>query len=174
MLERNTRGAAEILGQLVQAVYQDEAMIREQHLFEVNACLWEQIAGLDLRTGVELDVRIPDESCLVRGRREQFKEVIQAFLTRAQSLVRAPGGIQVSLSMQSPWTNVEIADSSETLQQDQIEAIQEGSIHCPGLEKSPGIPALRRIIESMGGELQLRNGPQGWTTVQLRVPLVEV
>lgn len=173
LLERNTRGAAEILGQLVQAVYQDEAMIREQHLFEVNACLWEQIAELDLRTGVELEVRIPDESCLVRGRREQFKEVIQAFLTRAQSLVRAPGGIQVSLSMHSPWTKVEIADSSETLQQDQIEAIQEGRVHCPGLEKSPGVPALRRIIESMGGELQLRLGPQGWTTVQLRVPLVE-
>lgn len=173
MLERNTRGAAEILGQLVHAVYQDEALIREQHLFEVNACLWEQIAELDLRTGVELDVRIPDESCLVRGRREQFKEVIQAFLTRAQSLVRAPGGIQVSLTMQSPWTNMEIADSGETIPPDQIDAIQEGSVLCPGLEKSPGIPALRRIIESMGGELQLRSGPQGGTTVQLRLPLVE-
>lgn len=174
MLERNTRGAAELLGQLVQAVYQDEATVREQHLFEVNACLWEQIAELDLRTGVELDVRIPDESCLVRGRREQFKELIQAFLTRAQSLVRAPGGIQVSLAMQPPWTNVEIADTGETIPPDQIDAIQEGRIHCPGLEKSPGVPALRRIIESMGGELQFRSGPQGGMTVQLRVPLVEV
>lgn len=173
ILERNTRGAAEILGQLVQAVYQDEAMVREQHLFEVNACLWEQIADLDLRTGVELDVRIPDESCLVRGRREQFKEVIHAFFARAQSLVRAPGGILVSLSMQPPWSNVEITDSGEAIPQEWLDGIREGSIQCPGLEKSPGIPALRRIIESMGGELRLGNGPDRRTTVELRLPLVE-
>lgn len=173
LLERNTRGAAEILGQLVQAVYQDEAMVREQHLFEVNACLWEQITELELRTGVDLDVQIPDASCLVRGRREQFKEVIQAFLIRAQTLVRAPGGIHVSLAVQPPWTNVEIANTGETIPPDQIDAIREGSIYCPGLEKSPGVPALSRIVESMGGELRLRSEPEGWTTVQLRVPLVE-
>ena len=173
LLERNTRGAAEILGQLVQAVYQDEAVVREQHLFEVNACLWEQIAELDLRTGVELDVRIPDESCLVRGRREQFKEVIRAFLTRAHSLARAPGGIKVALTMQLPWTKVEIADTGDAIPAECMDAIQEGNIECPGLEKSPGIPALRRIIESMGGELRLDREPPGWTTVQVRVPLVE-
>lgn len=170
LIERNGRSASELIGQLVCTVRQAEENARPM-LFELNACLWESVASLEVGAGLHFDIDIPDEACIVRGHRSEVLEILRALLQRGAHVLGDGGNLCLKAREEGIVKVVDISDTADAIPEDMLgQAFSPVFLATCG-SNGPDISGWIAPLRAMGGDLRVARDPAGLTIFSLLLPM---
>ena len=118
--------------------------------------------GFSKRTGIELDVKIPEN--VPRFGIEQETALFRVIQEALTNVFRHSGSrrARVRISLRAGILEARVEDEGKGVRRDQSEA---------GLKPGVGIQSMKDRLKTLGGNLDLRSGPQG-TQIIASLPLL--
>ena len=136
---------------------------------ETVTSLWPQ----KLFKGIDLQTDYPDEECHVTGDADQLRQVLVNLLLNAAQALDGTGQLQVSLERQSVHALLHVDDSGPGIPEKDRERVFQPffSTKAQGEGTGLGLPLCRKLVESQGGEIVVRQAPIGGARVSVLLPL---
>jgi signal transduction histidine kinase len=136
---------------------------------ETVTSLWPQ----KLFKGIDLQTDYSDEECHVTGDADQLRQVLVNLLLNAAQALDGTGQLQVSLERQSVHALLHVDDSGPGIPEKDRERVFQPffSTKAQGEGTGLGLPLCRKLVESQGGEIVVRQAPIGGARVSVLLPL---
>jgi two-component system NtrC family sensor kinase len=121
---------------------------------------------------VELQVRLPSDTVVVVGSRNQIRQALLHLLANACAAMPGGGTLSIGLDHGEGWATVSVADSGPGIPAELRERIFEPFFTTRPGGSGLGLAACRAIAEGHGGMLELDARGQG-ATFLLRLPAAD-
>ena len=122
------------------------------------------------RSGVTLDMRIPDGLPEINASRGGLEQLFLNLLTNALESMPAGGRLKVKARAVGPGIEVVIADNGAGISEDQLKRIHEPFYTTKDDGFGLGLAICRSILWEIGGEMVIDSRPGRGTTVTVHLP----
>lgn len=172
LLERNGRAASDLVGQLNRISRETEAHAKPA-IFELHACAWEAVASLEISAGLNLEVEIPDDACIVRGHRSDVAVAIRALLQRGADVMGSHGTLRIESSQQGPFGVLAISDTADAIPEPLLPQVFSPVFLATSRPDGPDLSGLPAQFQAMGGKITVAREASGRTVFSLFIPLAD-
>ncbi|MCA1829403.1 MAG: PAS domain S-box protein [Myxococcales bacterium] len=121
--------------------------------------------------GRGIDVQAKTEGVLVKADARQFRQVLWNLLGNAADATQSGGRVQVRLARHNDQALLEVSDSGEGIQADDLTRIFDPFFTTKERGTGLGLAIVHRIVEAHGGELSVRSNPGRGSTFRVALPL---
>ncbi|MCA9667805.1 MAG: HAMP domain-containing histidine kinase [Myxococcales bacterium] len=121
----------------------------------------------------EVTLRVPDEAPRVEGPPAKLNWVFVTLIENALKAVDSRGSVTISVERDGGWTTVRIEDTGKGIAQLKVDKLFDFAFTAKmggriGLRV--GLPASKRIVRSLGGDLRISSQLGVGTTVEVKLP----
>jgi signal transduction histidine kinase len=154
--------------------------IRPEPLQAIVAAAVEQMQAIAAHRGLRLQLRSAPVAgdCLVEADRERLQQVLVILLDNALRYSPSGGAVVVELVVETEHWLVNIDDQGPGMSAEELEHAFEAHYRgAVGLQLAPqgqglGLPIARRIVEALGGSIELNNREGSGLRVSIALPML--
>lgn len=177
LLERSTRELSrmeDLLRSLLTYARPPSLRLQEVDAATVAADALSLVRHDERCRGRELAIRKSDEPRLVLACPDGLRQVLLNLILNACEATGAGGAIGVDIEAVGDQLRLEIEDDGEGMTDEVLEAALDPffTTREPGRGTGLGLPLSERLVEQMGGRLEIHSSPGEGTRVRVMLPLV--
>jgi signal transduction histidine kinase len=132
------------------------------------------------RKGISLDVTLPDENILLMATEDEIEKILNNLITNAIKYTPGGGNISLKLSSSGDQVILSIGDTGIGIAEDEIPKIFEQFFRTQEAKKIDpygkglGLPFVKKIVKTLGGEIQVKSEKDKGTEFILSFPRVSL
>lgn len=133
-------------------------------------------AGMALKKGVSLKLQLPEEDPLIQATEEEIEKILGNLITNAVKYTPAGGEVRVSLAVVEGRMHLRVKDTGIGISPEDIPEVFKEFFRTQTAKRMDpdgsglGLPLVKRIVESMGGHLQMESIEGQGSEVTIRLP----
>ena len=178
-IDRESRRMARLTGDLLNLLHADQGLVLKTERFDVNALVRDRLAATASRwIDKDIDYIGPeDEDALVMsGDPDRVEDIVSILLDNASKYTPAGGRVTVKTKRKRDTVVLEVSDTGQGIPPDDLPRIFDRFFRSEASRAAGeggfglGLAIAKSIVDSMGGEVEVRSEVDKGTTFVVRVP----